>query len=348
MPSTVSMFLASRGPQRLGLCPSDVPRNCSFLNQAVQELLNKAGEDGWKDGWAKVVFNVPRTDPYITAPPQFSRIIAMNVCRAAIQIQNAWYETLYAGIGLRSPCAESQPNGCCGPMQAYSRPSVPTAYDLTPTNKKLRVYITDARDAGKRIVFTDAKDQNGNGIYTQGGQYNVIGFYLYFTNPFSTSDFIVTSFNQVFKDETYGDVILMQVDATTGAESLLARYGPKDINPSYRRYLVGGMPDGCCTAGEPSTPGQVTAMCKYGFTPVSAPTDVLAVSNIPALIEYCSSIRHREMDNVTSKAMAIREEADAIKLLNQELMTENGQAPAINVAIFGTSYLSRQKIGYVW
>lgn len=349
MPSLVSAFLNSRGPQRLGLCADDVPRNCSFINQATEELLNKAGEDGWADGWDRVVFNVTRGDPYLTSPPQFSRIIAMNVCRAPIRIQNAWYETLVAGIGLRSPCADSQPNGCCGALEAYSRPNVPTAYDLTSTNQKLRVYITDARDVGKRILFTDAKDQNGNGVYSQGGQYNVIGFYLQFQNPFVTSDFIITAFSAVFKDETYGDVILMQVDATTGTERLLARYTPKMINPTYRRYLVGALPDGCCTDNTPSTPAQVTCMCKLGFQQVGAPTDRLLVGNIPALIEMCASIRHREVDRADAKALAISEEAKAVSLLNQELETYNGKIqPAINLAVFGTAILPRQRIGTLW
>lgn len=335
--------MLSRGPQRLGLCSGDVARVSEYVNEAQQRLINVAGEDGWYGGWAKLVFNVPRTDPYITLPNEFARAISFNVCRTAIRIQNEFYETLEAGIGLRTACDGR--NGC-GPRESYDRATVCTAYDLPPTNQKLRVYITDPRDVGKRIAFIDAKDQNDVGIYSQDVQYPVNGFFLTFTSPFVTSAMVVTSFATVLKDQTYGDIVLKAVDATTGDETLLARYVPSDTAPQYRRYLLTGLPCGCCVEGEPVRPAQVTCLAKYEFRPARYPTDVLIVGNIPALIEECSSLRHSSMDSPEAVALSLREHQNAVRLLQQETVHYLGEIqPAVNLAQFGTAKLYRQRIG---
>lgn len=308
----------------------------------MQRLIS-CNESGWWGGWAKVVFNVTRTDPYITLPTIFARIVNADVCKFPVRIQNEWYEFLEAGIGLRTPCDGY--NGC-GPLEAYERGVFPTAYNLTSSNQKLRVRITDVRDIGKRILFQNAKDQNGNGIYNQDVNYPVIGFYLTFNQPFTTSDMIVTSFDAVQKDQTFGDVTLHQVDQTTGAEVLLARYTPDDTSPQYRRYYFNRLPNGCCFAGEPTTPAQVTCMAKYEFRPVRRPTDKMLISNFPALISECQAVRHDEMDDPTAKALAMKEHADAIKKLNEELDHYLGRSqPAVVVAPFGTARLERQMIG---
>lgn len=334
--------MQSLGPQRLGLCSGDIVRCAAYVNQATQELIGIAGEDGWWGNWAKLVFNVYRNDPYITLPSQFARAISMNFCRTAVPVQNEWYETLEAGIGLRTDCDAYS----CGLGAGYDRAPVPTAYSLTDTNQKLRVYITDSRDVGKRIAFMDAKDQNGNGIYSTDVQYQVLGFYLRFAQPFVTSDFIVTKFSGVLKDQTFGDVVVKQVDATTGAEVLLARYGPRDTAPMYRRYLLTSLPCGCCQAGEPVRPAQVTVMAKYEYYAVQYPTDYLLIQNVPALIEYTSSIRHRSMDDIRAKAMGQAEELKAISLLNQQLAHYLGKIkPAIVLAPFGIAHLRRERIG---
>lgn len=345
MISTLQDFARSRGPQLLGICNTDYPRIAECVNEAQQRLINIGSETGWWGGWAQVVFNVTRTDPYITLPSQFARIIHLATCRTALQVRNQWFEFLYAGIGLQKPCG----NTCGSALEAFERGIWYTAYDLTPTNQKLRLYITDIRDAGKRIFFSGAKDVNGHGVYSQNGQTQALGLFLNFTQPFTTSDFVVTSFDAVMKDQTYGDVILFQVDATTGAEVFLARYTPEETAPTYRRYYIQNLPCGCCVSGEPVTPAQVTCMAKYEYRPAYAPTDMLTIGNIPALIQECCSLRHESIDNPTSRALAEVEHRKAIKLLNAELDHYMGRDnPAINVAPFGTAGLAKQRIGYVW
>ena len=329
-------------PEVLGICRTDYPRLSEFINEAQQRLINAMGETGAWGGWARVVFNVLCSDPFITLPLEFARAVGVNVCRNPVRIQNQWYETLEAGIGLRIPS-----DGRCGhgAQELFDRGMYPTAFDLTPTNQLLRVYITDARDISKRILFTDAKDANGVGIYSQDVPYQVLGFYLTLNQPFVTSSMVVTSFGGIQKDQTFGDVILKQVDATTGAESLLARFGPEVYAPQYRRYYINQMPRRCCIDPAQTTT-QVTTLCKYDYRPAKNPTDFLIIGNIPALKKECESIRHGKMETGAAKNMEILEHAQAVRLLNSELDNYLGRSqPAVNLAPWGTARLENQGIG---
>lgn len=335
----------SRIPAVLGLCSGDLPRLASYLNQATQELMLVASETGWADGWDKIVLNVPCSENYITLPPQYARMINMAVCRRALPIFNNFYEVLEAGIGVQGPI---EGRWGCGMQAAFERTNVPTAVDLPTSNQLLRVYITDARDINKRILFLDARDSAGNGIYSTDIGNQITGFPLVFDQPFTTSAFIVTAFAAIQKDVTYGDVILKSVDNDTGEETFLARYTPQQTNPVFRRYYLQAgcpWPTDLSPACNPCGSRQVTAFAKLEYRPVSQPTDLLLISNIPALKAKCEGIRYSEMDNPTALQMAAAKHAGAVRLLNHELATVHGEKPAINLAPFGTARLERVNIG---
>jgi hypothetical protein len=348
MRTKLSDISASRIPDVLGACADDFPKLSSYINQATQQLIIAAGENGFWGGWHKVVFNVTRTDPYITLPPQYARMISMDVCRRPVPIQNEHYEFLEFGIGLQVPCENESPflGYKCGTLQGFDRNVVNTAYDLTPTNQYLRIYITDARDIGAKFLISGALDANGVGIYTNDVNLQVDGFYLLGDQPFATSSSIVTSFQAFSKPVTYGDVLLYQVDATTLEEVLLSRYTPQETNPTYRRYFIKSLPCGCCQS--PTNPGyaQVTTLLKVEYQPVINPSDFLIIGNIPALKAECQSIRFSEIDNATSEALSVKKHEDAVALLNAELKHYIGALkPAINVAPYGSAKLENQQIG---
>lgn len=341
----LSDVAASRIPDCLGLCADDLPRLSSYTNEAQQRLLLAGGDQGWVGTYHKVVFTVNRSDPYITLPAAYERISAIAAGRP-MPIRNEWYEFLEEGTGpLPNPNCPS--TGCldiCGSGQAFDRNSVPTAVDLTPTNQYLRVYLTDVRDVGQKILVSGALDQNGVGIYSQDVNEPVNGFLMVLTSPFTTSESIVTSFNAIGKSVTYGDVLLKQVDATTGEEVLLSRYTPNETNPSYRRYYLRSLPRGCCN-GQTTNSVLVTAMCKRAYAPVANLTDYLIIGNIPALKAECESIRYSEIDNVPSQAMAKAKHLEAISLLNKELRSFVGEGFSVNLAPFGSAALEREHIG---
>lgn len=343
MKVTVQQVLDSRIPASLGQCATNLPALCGFLNEAMQRLLICAPDTGWWNTWAKVVFNVDRNDPYLTLPSIYARAAGLDVCRVPTVISNEWYEFLSFGVGLQTECTAKDH---CGRFGAFDRGMVPTAYNLTSTNQYIRVYLTDPRDVGRKIMFSGALDQNGNGIYEQDGLASINGFKLTLASPFVTSGFIVTAFKNVIKDQTYGDVVVKQVDATSGTEVLLARYTPDETVPQYRRYLLSGMPCGCCTCPNNSSMVQITALCKLEFVPVKRPSDVLLIGNIPALKSEMESIRYSEQDNAKSQQFSILKHREAVKLLNQELANYTGpNEPAVNVSVFGSARLEHQRIG---
>lgn len=342
---TLANVMASRIPQTLGKCADDFAGVAAFVNEAQQRLINAGGETGWFGGWYEVAFNVPRTNPYITCPPDIARLVNVAVCGRPILIQNQWYEYLWANIGLQSTC----PNSPCtdGLREAFERGTVPMAYDFTDSNQYIRVYVTDSRDVGAQITFSSVLDQNGNGVYETDGESQVNGFVLTYTEPFSQSGFIVTSIGQVSKGVTYGDILVYQVDATTGVESLLARYKPWETNPSYRRYYLNSLPLNCCNSATPQT-AQVKALAKLEYVPVQYASDFLLIGNIPALKEECLSVRYGEMDTPSSMAQSAQYHRNAVKLLNDELTHYLGkQNPAISVAPFGSAKLERHLAGFI-
>lgn len=356
MRTILNQLRQSRLPQAIGRCANDLPEIAAFTNQAQQVLINAGGETGWWGGWEKVVFQVTRCNPYITLPRKYARAINLSVCKFPIRLQNEFYELLPDGIGLQDFCSIKGRTDWCGAIEGYERGTVVSMVDLTPTNQYLRVYFTDPRDVGKRILIGPAQDQNGNFIYTQDGNPSVNGFYLTLAAPFTTSAFIVTAFSGIAKDATYGDVLLYQVDATTGAQVLLSRYAPDEITPAYRRFFINKLPCSCnvvqvpqspCVTGA-TTPGvvQITALCKLEFIPANRDTDFLIIGNIPALIEECKAIRYSDMDEPNSVQLEAKAHAKAIKYLNDELRHYMGElSPAVNLKPFGTATLRRQRIG---
>lgn len=346
---TLGQLANTRIPQSLGLCSGDIPGVASFVNEATLKLINTASETGWWLGWQKVVFPITREQPYITLPSIYSRAINLDLCRTPVRIQNEFYEVIVDGAGLRRDCESG-----CGAIETLDRGDVPTAFDIPDENSMLRIYITDVRDVGKRILFSDAKDSNGMGIYQTSGVNQVNGFFLTFQTPFVTSAFVVKSFLAVMKDATFGDIVLKAVNQTTGVETALARYSPQETNPSYRRYLLAGVPNCCCASGptctSTSTTPQVTAMCKINYRPVSQPSDQLLISNVVALKAACESIRYSEIDNPASQQFAILKWNDAVKALNQELRTmEGNEFPAISVSMpWGNSRHDPMRVGQVF
>lgn len=340
----LSDVMASRIPQVLGMCATNVNGVASYINEAQQRLINAGSQTGWWNGWARVVVNVSRENPYFTLPPDFARAAGIDVCRTPIRIQNDWYEVLVDGVGLQTECAGR--NGC-GALAAYDRGSFSTAVDLPSTNQYLRIYPTSAADIGKRILFSGAMDANNVGIYSADGLNSVDGFYLTLQSPFTTSAFVVTSFSALSKVVTKGDVVLKAVDATTGVETFLSRYTPQETNPAYRRYYLHSLPCNCChdPALPPST-AQLTALLKYEYRPATQPSDFLLISNIPALKAECESIRYAEMDVANGQQFSILKHREAIKLLSQELEHYEGpQDVAINVRPTGVIGLRELRVG---
>lgn len=345
MRSRVLDFRRSKLPQSIGVCTTDLPQLCGFLNEAVPMLLEAGGETGWYGTWGKVVFNVTRAAPYLTLPRHVARIINAGVCRDPVRIQNPFYEVMEYGVGI-------QPNSCvCALKEMYDRGTVPTMVDLTNTGntKVLRFYITDARDVDKTILV-QAVDSNGTTLRSLANGVDVEGVYVRLASPFVDSEFTlgantlsrITGFQ---KDILVGDLRVYEVDTETGEQTLLSIFEPSETTPCYRRYYIGGLPSSCCPG---QTNIQVTAVVKFAFVPVQVDEDWLLIGNIPALKRACESIRYSEVDNPQAQAMSQSKWKEAIRLLNSELDHNFGRhRPAIQFSPFGNDRLETVLAGMV-
>lgn len=333
-------FRTSGTPGVLGTIAGDLPRCCRYLNEAQERLIYAGGETGWFGGWQRSVFSsVSRTNPYITLGREIAAIRNLDVCGTPVRVQNEFYEFLEGGVGLMPPNACDEP---CGILETYERGNFPTMVDI-PTDGiyKIRVYPTDTRDLGKRILFS-GNDQNGIRIRTTDGLLEADGEYVILTAPFSDTVSGFSLLTAAQKDTTYREVAVYAVNVATGVETLLSRYAPDELTPSYRRYYLHDLPRNCCG----SSTVQVVGMAKLEFLPVRQDTDWLLIGNLPALKEECISIHFGEMDNAAALGMADKKHKEAIRLLNMELTHYLGkQRPAITQPLFGTAPLAIRNVG---
>jgi hypothetical protein len=330
----------SRIPETLGSCASDNNRLIEIINEAQQRLVFAGGETGWWGSWARTAFTVTgTTNPYITLPRSIARLINMDICRNPVRIQNEFYEFLEAGVGLQPGCE-------CNGLETYDRGMFPTFSDIVPPNKRLRFYITDAADVGRRVLV-QGTDQNGTTIYSLDGVDEVTGIYIPFAQPFVDTPFDIITLTGLQKDFTVGQVRVFEVDTVTGVSRLILTMEPSEEVAGYRRYFLNGLPPNCCGSVLPApATTQVTAMAKLALIPVQVDSDYLLISNITALKEECQSVRFSEMDDSTSAGQSALHHRKAINLLNGELTFWLGkERPAINFAPFGTAKLSHQRIG---
>lgn len=330
----------SRIPEAIGSCASDNSKLIEIVNEAQQRLVFAGGETGWWGSWARTVFNVAATtDPYITLPRNIARLINMDVCRTPVRIQNEFYEFLEAGVGLQPGCE-------CNGLETFDRGMFPTFSDIVPPNKRLRFYITDAADVGRRALV-QGTDQNGTTIYSLDGVDEVTGIYVSFAQPFVDTPFDITTLTGLQKDFTVGQVRVFEVDTVTGVSRLILTMEPSEEVAAYRRYFLNGAGRNCCGSTDPAAvTTQVTAMAKLALIPVSVDPDYLVIQNLAALKEECQAVRFGEMDDSTSAGQAALHHRNAIRLLNGELTHHLGkERPAISFAPFGTARLSHQRIG---
>jgi len=326
-------------PKVILKCPGDLTEICNYLNDAQERLIIAAGETGWLGSWMRIVFNLTCENPYITLGREIARLESVEICRRPINIRNEFYEFLPDVIGLRTPGDLPKARE---PLQALDRGTYPTMVDLTATNQLLRAYITDSRDLGKRMLIK-SKDQNGMRIFSTDATLDIDGFYLTFAAPFVTTIFQVSVIENILKDATHGDVLLYQVDATTGAQVLLSRYAPDEITANYRRYYFDQLPRTCCNG---STLIQATGIAKLEPIPVHRDSDFLVIGNVQALTAECQSIRHSRMDDPTAKQLAEIEHQQAIRYLQQEMNHYLGKQSISAVPRpFGSAHLSRHRIG---
>jgi hypothetical protein len=339
----------SRLPRIAGLCSSDIPEICAYVNAAQSRLLHaaEAGNEGWHGTYAEIGFNVSRTNPYITLPRDIARLEGITVCDQPIPVNNEFIQYLVFGSGRLRKDRRCDPSV----LQSVSRNNAVTFVDLSSPPQYLRAYLSDARDVGKRVLF-QGKDSNDNTIYSQDNFVEVTGIFVALDSPFVTSTLQFNTISGIQKDVTSGKVEIFQVDPTTGAEVLLLTMEPGEMTASYRRYFFNRLPCNCCpTAANTTGTVQVTAIAKMELIPLVVDTDYTVLTGqgaIEAIIHEVQSVKYDESDSPNAKAMAISSHRQAIRLLTGQLSHYEGiENVSVGFFPFGSADLRRVDISMI-
>ncbi len=348
---TVGDALASRLPQVIGKCANDVAGVCAYINSATQRLLyaREVGDTSWWGSWREIAVEISRAEPHITLPYEVARIINMDVCTFPVAIQNEFFSYIRYGAGRfpKNTCVGNRRG--CAPLTAFDRGTVPIFTDIITENKKLRFYMTNPGDEGKRVL-AQYKDSNDVPVRTLDGTVPVLGEMLTLISPFVDSTYEVWPVRGVTglqKDVTLGRVLVYSVDTVTTDETLISFMEPNETSANLRRYFVSGLPINCCNLPQTtSTAVQVTALVKLEYVPVSVVTDALLIPNIEALTHECQAIRFSEMDVPAASQKEAEHHISAIRLLQGQMVANEGtQQPAIIFAPFNNARLVRSGVG---
>lgn len=338
--------MASDGPGLLGVCATDVAGCAAIVNRVTQRLLysKEVSDNGWIGSWAEINFSASQEDPFIVMPYDVSRPIATNVCTMPVPIRNQFFE--YAQFGFGRLPKSSCPSNNCGPVATYDRGKFPTFSDIVPPDKKVRVYMGDEDDQGKRVLL-QTKDANGQIRYSLDGTIQVTGDFLTLVPPFVDSPAEVSQVLGIQKDITLGVVSFYELDTVTGDQRLILTMQPGETTASYRRYYLDNLPRNCCNLpSSTATAVQLTAICQLTYVPVSVPTDWLIIPNVEAIIQEAQASRYDGIDEGNAKQMAQYHHRNAIRMLNGQVMHDQGEdATTVSFAPFGSARLACQRIG---
>lgn len=344
---TLSTFRAQFPDEAMGVCQAD-PKVIAYCNDAQERLLMDplAPEEGWWGGWITMALtaSISNGSAYVTTPREIARLTDIAVCQQPIHMRNGFYEYLRYGEGIQpKTCAPF----CTSSLYAYDRDNVVTLFPLLSPAQTIRIYLTDARDVGRRVLL-QGKDANGLVIRgtDPGTGRSGLGEYVSLVSPFADSTYTYSEVTGIQKDETWGMIQLYQVNPSTAVETVLSSMEPKEGSASYRRYLLSGVPslnNACCNTAGGTV--QITAQGRLDFIPVSNETDYLTIPNVPALIEECQSIRFSRIDDPNGATKMMLHHARALALLNGQCDKYLGKVnTAVKVPIFGSNRMTRQPV----
>lgn len=331
MRATLRMLKDSRIPYVLEMGPED-QRVIAYANEAQLRLLNRS-KDGWWDTAQRMRFCVGPSG-CITWPRGIAEIKGLVTCSGSMPLRNGWYEFLNDGSGL------ADYNNCCG-GGLYDRGYGPTYEDIIPktyngaaplNDKFLRLYISVAADAGKRVLV-QGTDADNAPLRTIVGGTTINGIYMTLAFPFVDSTVVIASITGIQKDVTLGPVRAYELNPDDGTERALAYWEPDETVPWYRKSYVKGLTSSCCGGH------LVTAMVKLAYYPAKNDTDWLVLGNLAALKDMVQSIRKKEAN---LEAESLYMERSAIRELNAELRA-HGMEPSAVLSVYSGSAKRRFK-----
>ena len=304
-----------------GMAVTD-PRVLVRANQAIEEIINEGEFPGVVDRYYLVA-----TDGHIVLPSFLDRLTQINIKGVPQVISSPWYQFCAYGPGTPQDNPQAEFNRWWVDERMITDwGEFPTQVKLPETGGpwKFRVYtavdeVVDGTGVSCVIQGTDGSGQivrmeDGSGVWSTGEQV-ALDSTVTFTetvNSFST----ISAFT---KPTTNGPIKLTAWDGAT--ETVLANYLYSDTTPSYHHYYSQWL--ATLTKFDSGTDKIVRARCRRRFVPVAEDTDVLIVSNLPALKEMVIAQWKREADNLQSY---MTHKQTAVSLMNKEAESYRGKS----------------------
>lgn len=306
-----------------GMAVTD-PRVLVRTNQAILELVNEGEWPGVVDQW-----HIVASDGNVVLPTFLDRLEQINIKGCPQTIASPWYQFVSYGPGTPADNLSAEFGQWWTDFRMIEdRGEHPTKTLLPETGGpwRLRVYtsvdetvITDGTGVTPACTIQGI-DQNGQIVRTmvsQSSWFNGEQLSLDWNVPYVDSIQEYTSISAFTKPTTNGPIFLTATDGSTEIE--LSNYVFSDTTPSYHHYYSRWLQN--LTSN--GTSKIIRARARKRFVPISEDTDVLLISNLPALKEMVIAQWKREADNLQSY-MAHKQ--TAIELMKREALSYRGKA----------------------
>jgi hypothetical protein len=301
-----------------GFPASDV-RILDRINQATEELANEGDWPGIVD---RYLFS--STTGHIILPSFLDRILGVAINNMPYSMRSPWYEFVEYGPG---------PQGACGWMDSVidrGETSIQIPFPELSGGPWTLYCISELSEVGQILVqgrlanHRDVRTQPVTGTFIDGEQ-------LQFSAPGSPV-YGAVQFGEITgveKPETDGYIELWATNGNPLQDVMLAAYSPEETTPSYHGYFLPSLHldcrrECCCGTSSPSArpPMQILVRGRRRFVPVSSDTDLLMISNLPALVSMLMAIQKREVGDIEGY---VNFKGAAIGLMRAEANTYRGK-----------------------
>jgi hypothetical protein len=323
---------------QVGECTAEFLR---ILNEAQQILVQ--GPEKW---WGLVYwYSVSITDGHITWPREIATIEGISACGVPLDIRSQWFQFVKSaycynntngyGLGTCSDYTIGFTRWQCN-RQMFDQGDTPLFKQIVTTGNPQNIWIqtTSAESAGQYFRIYGF-DWNGNRLFTNTGAGSSDGIQVALPTTLGATAVFPTSVSKIIaidKPVTNGTVNLLSVDTVTAAQVTIGQYQWDETSPQYRRSFIGGICPLQLPAGQ-TIPIRVLA--KREFIPARNDTDILMISNLPALKRMMISINARDRGTFQQ---AEAEEKQALDILEREANHYLGSAQQAPLQIFSDTW----------
>ncbi len=288
-----------------GLTASD-PRFVTKLNLALEELFNEGDWPGVVDRYRFTTYG-----GLVVIPGDLDRIMQVAFDATPVEMRQEWFEFLQFGPGVQ--------DGNTWFDAMIDRGETCLFREIPDVGYKLKVKgRVDEREDGVRpkirILGYDEnrrwiRTADGDGVLQDGFEVEIDGDS---GSKAVTTNAAITGIVGVQKPVTKGFVDFYSVKDGE-ADYHIATYAPRETTPSYRQYTIPFVAS--------DDTASVIARCRRRFVPVVNDTDVVPISNLPALESMVMAIQKREAEDYAGYAAL---KSIAVDLLNKEANAYRG------------------------